>query len=154
LWVDDRDGPRLLGRAGSARMVISERIYLVIVAMLAAERMFELWLSHRNAQRAFARGGIEAGQMHYRAMAAMHTLFLVSCAAESFFFAREVSPLISTIALIGAIVSQTLRYAAVAALGDRWNTRVIVMPGAQPITRGVYRWIRHPNYVAVVIEIA
>lgn len=39
-------------------------------------------------------------------------------------------------------------------LGERWNTRIIVMPDAAPVTRGLYRWIRHPNYVAVMIEIA
>ncbi len=39
-------------------------------------------------------------------------------------------------------------------LGERWNTRIIVMPGAAPVTTGLYRWVRHPNYVAVVVEIA
>ncbi len=58
------------------------------------------------------------------------------------------------IALVGVIIAQFLRYAAVMTLGERWNTRIIVMPDAAPVTRGLYRWMRHPNYVAVVIEIA
>jgi len=134
-------------------MVISERAYLLLLALLAAERSFELLISRRNARRAFAHGGIEVGRSHYRVMVAMHTLFLVSCAAESILVARAISPLVSALAFAGVLFAQCLRYAAVATLGERWNTRIIVMPGAAPVTRGLYRWIRHPNYVAVVIEI-
>jgi methyltransferase len=135
-------------------MVISERAYLILLALLAAERGFELFISRRNARRALARSGIEVGRSHYRVMVTMHTLFLVSCAAESFLVAHAISPVLSTVALIGVFLAQFVRYAAVMTLGERWNTRIIVMPGAAPVTRGLYRWIRHPNYVAVVIEIA
>lgn len=135
-------------------MVISERAYLILLALLAAERVFELFISRRNARRALAHGGIEVGGDHYRVMVAMHTLFLISCAAESLFLARAISPFISMISLLGVILAQLLRYAAVMTLGERWSTRIIVMPDAAPVTRGLYRWIRHPNYVAVAIEIA
>ena len=135
-------------------MVISERAYLLLLAILAAERVLELFISQRNARRAFAHGGIEVGRSHYRVMVVMHTLFLISCAAESLLVARAISPIVSMVALAGVLLAQVLRYAAVATLGERWNTRIIVMPGAVPVTRGVYRWMRHPNYVAVVIEIA
>ncbi len=135
-------------------MVISERAYLILLALLAAERGIELFISRRNARRALAHGGIEVGSDHYRVMVTMHTLFLIACAVESLFFARAISPFISMAALLGVILAQLLRYAAVMTLGERWNTRIIVMPGARPVTRGLYRWIRHPNYVAVVIEIA
>jgi len=53
-----------------------------------------------------------------------------------------------------ALVAQALRYWAIASLGDRWNTRIIVVPGLEPVTRGPYRFLRHPNYVAVVLELA
>ncbi len=135
-------------------MVISERTYLLLLALLAAERVFELFISQRNARRAFADGGIEVGRSHYRVMVMMHTLFLASCAAESLLVAHAISPLVSALALVSALVAQFLRYTAVVTLGERWNTRIIVMPDAVPVTRGLYRWIRHPNYAAVVIEIA
>ncbi len=115
-------------------MVISERAYLIVLALLAAERGLELFISRRNARRALAQGGIEVGADHYRVMVAMHTLFLLSCAAESLFFARAISPLVSMVALLGVFVAQLLRYAAVMTLGERWNTRIIVMPGAAPVT--------------------
>lgn len=135
-------------------MVISERAYLVLLAALAGERLLELFISRRNARRAFDRGAIEVGRMHFRIMALMHTAFLASCAIESMVVAHAISPIVSTIALLSALLAQVLRYSAVAALGERWNTRIIVVPGTPPVRRGLYRWMRHPNYVAVAIEIA
>lgn len=135
-------------------MVISEPAYLLLLALLAAERVFELFLSRRNARWAFAHGAIEVGRSHYRVMVTMHVLFLASCAAESLLDVHADWPIVSAVALLCTFLAQFLRYAVVVTLGEYWNTRIIVMPDAAPITRGLYRWIRHPNYVAVVIEIA
>jgi len=63
-------------------------------------------------------------------------------------------PIVSTLALVATFLAQFLRYAVVVTLGERWNTRIIVRPDAAPVTRGIYRWMRHPNYVAVIIEMA
>ena len=135
-------------------MAIGERVYLLMLALVAGERVFELSLSSRNARRAFARGGIESGHAHYRVMVVVHAAFLVSCAAESLLYRRAVAPALSIGVLAAAILAQLLRYAAVASLGERWNTRIIATPCEPPITHGLYRWVRHPNYVAVAIEIA
>jgi methyltransferase len=56
--------------------------------------------------------------------------------------------------LVVFILLQGARVWVIASLGRRWTTRVIVMPGAMPIARGPYRWLRHPNYLIVVLEIA
>jgi methyltransferase len=133
-------------------MVISQPAYLILLALLAMERGFELFLSRRNARRAFAHGAFEVGREHYRAMVVMHTAFLASCAAESIFLPHKIPPTLSSIALSFALLAQLLRYAAIATLGKYWNTRIIVLPDAKPVTTGLYRWIRHPNYVAVMIE--
>jgi methyltransferase len=135
-------------------MVISERAYLALLAMLAGERMFELLLSRRNALRAFASGAVEAGQGHFAVMAVFHAAFIASCAAESIFVDHAIAPAVSIAALAFAAGAQVLRYAAVMTLGDRWNTRIIVTPGAAPVTGGIYRWVRHPNYIAVALELA
>src|SRR5208282_3517010 len=108
-------------------MVISERTYLLLLALLAGERVFELFISRRNARWAFAHGAIEVGRSHYRVMVAMHTLFLASCAAESIVIAHSISPIVSAVALLSAFLAQFLRYGAVVTLGARWNTRIIVM---------------------------
>ncbi|MBI5069043.1 MAG: hypothetical protein HZB56_12460 [Deltaproteobacteria bacterium] len=127
--------------------------YLALLAAVALERGLELRLSERNARRALARGGVEHGRGHYPVMVVMHTTFLLCCAAEALAF-PAVPPAAALAALAGAAAAQGLRWWAVAALGERWSTRVVVVPGAAPVTGGPYRWLRHPNYLAVVLEVA
>jgi methyltransferase len=134
-------------------MVISRAVYLALLAGLSTERLFELWLSKRNAQHVLARGGIEVGRGHYRIMVAFHTAFIIACAVEATFCNRTFPEFLSLLALIGAGAAQALRYWSVVALGERWNTRVIVVPGTPPVTSGPYRYTRHPNYLAVLLEI-
>ena len=133
-------------------MVISLTAYLALLAALGAERIVELIISARNARWAFARGAIETGAGHYPAMAAFHALFIISCAGEALIAGAGFPRFLTWIALGGALCAQGLRYWAVATLGRRWNTRVIVLPGAAPVASGLYRFLRHPNYLAVVLE--
>jgi methyltransferase len=133
--------------------VVTLWLFTGLLGALALERLFELLLSRRNAARAFAQGAQEYGVGHYRAMTALHTAFLISCAAEPWLFARPFPGALGLAALGGAAVAQGLRYWAIVTLGERWNTRVIVIPGAEPVTAGPYRWLKHPNYVAVVLEL-
>lgn len=135
-------------------MVSSAHAYLGFLGLLAAERLVELVLSKRNAARAFARGGVETGRGHYRVMVVLHSLFLVACAAEVGGLGRAFPGAWGYCALGVALGAQALRYWAIASLGERWNTRIIVVPGLSPVTRGPYRYLRHPNYVAVVLELA
>jgi methyltransferase len=135
-------------------MAMTVKLYLAFLALLALERLGELALSRRNAARAFARGGVEVGQRHFRVMSIFHTAFLIACAVEPVAFARPFPGALGVACLGGAVAAQALRYWAIASLGDRWNVRVIVVPGDPPVTRGPYRFLRHPNYLAVVAEIA
>ena len=135
-------------------MVTSRALYTALIALVAMERLVELYLSRRNAARAFARGAREYGRGHYRVMTVLHTLFLVSCVAEPWALGRAFPGALAWVALAGALLAQALRYWAIATLGDRWNTRVIVLPTAPPVTGGPYRFVRHPNYLAVIVEIA
>ena len=132
----------------------SEAAYLAFLAVLALERGFELALSRRNAARALARGGVEVGRAHFQVMATLHALFLAACAIETLWLNRRFPGALGWIAFAGALLAQAVRYWAIAALGDRWNTRVIVVPGLPPVRRGPYRFVRHPNYDAVILEIA
>ena len=124
--------------------------YLLLLCALAAERIFELWLSRRNARVQKARGAVESGERHFPYMALIHTLFLLSCAYEG--AQRPFPGAVGYLALVGAALSQALRYWAIATLGPRWNVRVLVVPGEMPISDGPYRYLRHPNYAAVIAE--
>ena len=135
-------------------MGMTAKLYLGFLALLALERLGELVLSRRNAARAFARGAVEVGQRHFRVMSIFHTAFLIACAVEVIAFARPFPGALGLACLAGALAAQGLRYWAIASLGDRWNVRVIVVPGDPPVTRGPYRFLRHPNYLAVVLEMA
>ncbi|UKJ64804.1 isoprenylcysteine carboxyl methyltransferase family protein [Cellulosimicrobium cellulans] len=126
--------------------------YVVLVGATAVERLAELVVSARNARWSFARGGVESGRGHFPAMVALHTGLLVACVAEAWLADRPFLPWLGWPMLVLVLASQGLRWWCIATLGPRWNTRVIVVPGLPLVARGPYRWLRHPNYVAVVVE--
>ncbi|RYE93406.1 MAG: hypothetical protein EOO75_04435 [Myxococcales bacterium] len=133
-------------------MVTSAWAYTTFVAAVGLERLGELALSKRNARLAFERGGVEVGQGHYRVMAVLHTLFLAACVAEVTLLDRPFPGAWGYVALAVALLAQGLRYWAISTLGPRWNVRIVFVPGEGPVTAGPYRLVRHPNYVAVVLE--
>ncbi|HEU4849191.1 MAG TPA: isoprenylcysteine carboxyl methyltransferase family protein [Terrimesophilobacter sp.] len=126
--------------------------YLVLVLATGVERLVELVISTRNARAAFARGGVEYGRGHFPWMVALHTGLLLACLAEVLLAGRPFLPWLGWPMLALVVLSQALRYWCIASLGPQWNTRVIVVPGLHLVTRGPYRWLRHPNYLAVVVE--
>lgn len=130
----------------------SEAWFTLLVAAVALERVAELVVSKRNAAWSLERGGVETGRRHYLVMVVLHTGLLVGVLAEVWLRRPEFVPWLGYSMLALVVASQALRWWCIAALGRRWNTRVIVVPGMPPVTRGPYRWLRHPNYVAVVVE--
>ena len=134
-------------------MVISPPVYLGIVAILALERGVELYIAHRNAARAFAAGAVEIGQRHYRVMVGFHAAFLVACAVESILRGSGAPAAVAVPAIVAELFAQFLRYWVIFTLRSRWNTRIIVFPDAKPVTSGPFRFARHPNYLAVAIEV-
>jgi methyltransferase len=133
-------------------VVTSQLAYFALLLLVGAERLYELRLSKRNADLAFARGGVEMGREHFGWMRVLHAGFLLACALEVAWFHRSFDPRVGLPMLALALSAQALRYWAIASLGPRWNVRVIVMPGEPVVTDGPYRWVRHPNYAAVVLE--
>ena len=125
--------------------------YLVV---LLAERAAELVVSTRNTRRALATGGVEVGRGHYPAMVVFHAAFLAACAVEPLLWPRDWPRAASLAALTLALLAMALRWWAVATLGARWSTRIVVLPGLPLVTGGPYRVLRHPNYLAVVVELA
>jgi len=125
--------------------------YLLIVAV-GLERVAELVLSMRNARWSFAQGAKEFGRPHYAVMVVIHTGLLLGCLVEPWALHRPFIPWLGWPMLAVAALSQGLRWWCITTLGRRWNTRVIVLPHQPLVRQGPYRWLHHPNYVAVVTE--
>ena len=128
-------------------------LYTGLVGLVALERCFELIVSRRNVRQLKARGAIESGAGHYPVMVALHTAFLVACPVEVWLLDRPWIPALAAPMLVLLAATMALRYWVIATLGGRWNTRVLCLEGAAPVRHGPYRWMRHPNYLAVVLEL-
>ncbi|MFJ9570972.1 isoprenylcysteine carboxyl methyltransferase family protein [Streptomyces bacillaris] len=126
--------------------------YTALVLAVAAERLAELVVARRNTRWSLARGGTEAGSGHYPAMVVLHTALLAGCLAEVHLTGRPFLPALGWTMVAVTVAAQLLRWWCITTLGPRWNTRVIVVPGLPRVTGGPYRWLRHPNYVAVAAE--
>lgn len=128
--------------------------YYLFILAVGLERLVELVVARRNAAWSIARGGKEFGRGHYPVMVGMHALILVACIVEVWALHRPFIPWLGW-PMVGVVaLSTVVRWRCVAVLGKRWNPRLIVIPNAPLITDGLYRWLRHPNYVAVAAEVA
>jgi len=126
--------------------------YLVLVLAVGLERLAELVVSTRNLAWSRARGGVESGAGHYPAMVVLHTGLLAGCLLEVWLGHRPFLPWLGWPMLAVVLLAQALRWWCIATLGRQWNTRVVIVPGASRVRRGPYRWLPHPNYLAVVAE--
>lgn len=126
--------------------------YAALILATGVERLVELRVSTRNASWAFARGGVEFGRNHFPFMVSLHTGMLLASVLEVFLLQRVFLPWLGWPMLVVALACQGLRWWCIGTLGPRWNTRVIIVPGLPLVDRGPYRFLRHPNYVAVIAE--
>lgn len=126
--------------------------YLILLFAVGVERLAELFLAQRNLAWSRARGGVEIGAGHYPVMVILHLALLVGCVVEVTVMQRPFIPALAWPMLALVVAAQGLRWWCITTLGRQWNTRVVVIPGAPRIDGGPYRWISHPNYVAVAIE--
>ena len=127
-------------------------VYFTLLALVCLERVAELAVSQRNAARSLQRGGLESGQGHFPPMVALHTALLAGCWIEPIALHRTFLPGLGWPMLVLVIAANALRWWCIASLGPRWSARVIVTPGLPLVRSGPYRWFRHPNYAAVIVE--
>ena len=133
-------------------MALTVIAYLALIAAVAVERVAELVVSKRNLAWSRERGGTEFGAGHYPVMVVLHTALLVGCVVEVVALHRPFLPALGWSMLAVVVATQVLRWWCISTLGRQWNTRVVVVPGAERVTGGPYRLIPHPNYLVVVIE--
>ena len=129
-------------------MIAGAALAVVLLLMLV-----ELWISRRHERALVARGAIQPPDPVYQAMRIVYPGLFVLMAAEG----SLAAPFDSRVGGAGVIVlvgGKLLKAWAIRTLGDRWTYRVFVLPGARLVTGGPYRWMRHPNYVGVIAELA
>ena len=135
-------------------MVTHQIIFLSIVVIVAIQRLFELRKSKRHERLLLAQGGKEHSPAHYKFIVLMHITWFLSMLFEVFYFKRVFNPIEFKVAFIVMLIGNWIRFESMRTLGTRWTTRIFTIPGAAPISSGIYQYLRHPIYVGVALEIA
>jgi methyltransferase len=145
--------------------VVGKRLLFAgFVAALGVQRLFEIRLSQRNERRMRQHGGREHAPETYRWIVTLHAAWFAAMLLEVFAGrrtpalaggAREFHPRLALPAFGVFAVGQALRLIAIRTLGWRWSTRIMTVPGpaGAPVQHGIYRYMRHPNYLGVELEI-
>jgi methyltransferase len=133
--------------------MVTRLLFAAFVAALGVQRLFELRLSGRNERRMRQRGGREHTPETYPWIVALHGTWFAAVLLEVFAGRRTFHPRLAALAFSLFAVGQALRLTAIRTLGSRWSTRVITVPGELPVQHGIYRYLRHPNYLGVELEI-
>lgn len=126
-------------------------IFYLILVFVIIQRLVELFIAKRNEKRMRAKGAYEVGASHYPFMILLHAGFFFSLLVEVLYFKSMVDPFYSL--LVVFVVLQLFRVWCLVSLGMYWNTKIIILPGADVVVRGPYSFIRHPNYLVVCLEL-
>lgn len=126
-------------------------IFPFFILFIILLRIGELILSRKNERWLLQHGGIEYGQKHYPFMVMLHVLFIISLIVEYFITGRTVC---SQFLLILFFILLALKAWTIVSLGKFWNTKIYRVPHTPLIKKGPYKYVKHPNYIIVIAEIA
>jgi methyltransferase len=126
-------------------------LFIIFISIIILQRGAELAVARSNEKWMKGRGAVEFGQRHYPWIVAVHSSFFVCYLLEVIIYEKNLSPF-WPILLILFFLTQAGRIWALISLGKYWNTKIIVLPGAEVVRRGPYRFIKHPNYAIVAAE--
>jgi len=127
--------------------------FWIFLTFLLVQRVSELLLAKRNERIARVKGAVEYDEKGYKVIVLMHIFFFISLISDSILLARTLNNFWVPL-LILFIIAQILRYWAISTLGYYWNTKILVTPNTSPIKTGPYKYLNHPNYLSVILEIA
>jgi methyltransferase len=133
-------------------MELGTRLYLGLLSAVALGRVLELKLSRRNQLRLAEAGSSQAAEPGYIWMVLFHSAVLIGCAFEVVKLERPLIPALAIPALGVFFAANGMRWWVIATLGSRWNTQIMSPSKLGIVAAGPYRWIRHPNYTAVFLE--
>jgi methyltransferase len=126
--------------------------FLIFWILLIIQRLAEVKIAKKNEKTLRSKGAVEAGSSHYKWMVTMHASFFLFLFTEVMFF-NAISPTWWMIPFVLFLIAQVIRVWAITSLGVFWNTKIILLPGAEVVAKGPYRFIRHPNYLVVTLEL-
>ena len=125
--------------------------FFIFISFFILQRLSELFIARSNEKWLLQQGAIQYGQSHYPFIIALHTLFIVSIITE---YILKDQPPISRIFLVIFLAVLSFKFWALSSLGKYWNTKIYRIPGVYPVKKGPYKFLKHPNYMEVVCEIA
>jgi methyltransferase len=124
----------------------------VLFVIIMLQRLVELVIARSNEKWMKDRGAIEKEVDHYKWFIILHTLFFISILVETLLNDNKTLPLNYTLLTI-FILTQLVRIWCISSLGRYWNTRIIILPGVHLVSKGPYKYVKHPNYIIVGIEL-
>ena len=126
--------------------------YFVLLLAIGLEHLALLRVSERNTRRLLEKGAVEYGTMYSKLSKWLGSVFIPACALEVILLHRMVIPLLCVSAFCVFLLTELVRYSSMYALGERWTFRTIAVPGARVETGGLYKFVRHPNHMAMLLQ--
>lgn len=135
-------------------MAFSNQIFFFLVLFVAIQRLAEVFYSRSNERALTEKGAKEFGREHLLFMKIMHGSWLVFLIFENWLFPKPNWPFSLTVFFFLLFtVGQLFRITAIKTLGERWTINVMILPGTEAVSKGIYKYLKHPNYYGVIIEI-
>ena len=127
-------------------------LFWALLIFVASQRVMELLIARRNELILKSKGAYEVGEDHYKWIVLLHLLFFIVMIAEVIIFNKRTATWFwAPLSLF--LLAQFVRVWAMRSLGVYWNTKIIVLPGAEVVVKGPYQYVKHPNYFIVATEI-
>lgn len=126
-------------------------IFYFFFSFFILQRIVELFIAKKNERMMKKKGAIEFGRKQYAVIVLLHITFFISYLSEVMILHKGLS-ILWPLLIIALSLTQLLRLWVIVSLGERWNTKILVLPKKDVVVKGPYRLIRHPNYVVVVCE--
>lgn len=134
--------------------MLTKYLFVAIVAVVILQRLLEVRLSDRHRSEILQRGGTEHGDNLLGAVKILQVSWWIAMIAEVWYVDRPFIPVLAAVALAATIAGQILRYFSMQALTWRWTLPIMTLPNLPVVESGVYRYVRHPNWLGVILEIA
>jgi methyltransferase len=132
---------------------MSAIVYTVFLAAVGLGRLIEIGVSRQRQRALAARGVAKVAEPHFRAMVLLHGGVLAGAALEVWVLARPLIPALAIPMIVLYILANALRWWVIRTMAEHWNVQVMNSVTLGVVTGGPFRWIRHPNYLAVFLEL-